>query len=274
MHDVVITNPIASQVLTYNGSYWVNANASSGGATELNDLTDVTITSASNTEILVYNSTSGQWEDETHTDNNSCTSTGTGEAVCESANNINSLIGDSGITITDTTGDLTLTPKYELLCIDTASSGDTNLQCSSLPNRNTYFVTIQARVQTGNAFFDIRFNGDTGSNYAFYYQNNYGGGTGAVVTSTNQASISLNSLDNGDVGIIECVIQNQNSATRKQGSCTSVYNADTADTSLPDRRDIHFKWDNTSNAIDTINWFRSANSGTILEGQMVVWGYD
>jgi len=37
-----------------------------------------------------------------------CTNTGTGEAVCESSNNINSLIAGTGITITDTTGDLTI----------------------------------------------------------------------------------------------------------------------------------------------------------------------
>lgn len=42
-------------------------------------------------------------------DTNFCTSTGTGEAVCESANNINSLIGGTSISIADTVGDLTIT---------------------------------------------------------------------------------------------------------------------------------------------------------------------
>ena len=38
-----------------------------------------------------------------------CANTGTGEAVCESSNNINSLIAGTGISIADTTGDLTIT---------------------------------------------------------------------------------------------------------------------------------------------------------------------
>lgn len=44
-----------------------------------------------------------------------CANTGTGEAVCESANNINSLIAGSGITITDTVGDLTIAQTSTLL---------------------------------------------------------------------------------------------------------------------------------------------------------------
>ena len=37
-----------------------------------------------------------------------CENTGTGEAICEANNNINSLIAGTGITITDTTGDLSI----------------------------------------------------------------------------------------------------------------------------------------------------------------------
>lgn len=64
----------------------------------------------SNGQVLTVDTTGNpnlKWV--TPIDTNECTSTGTGEAVCESANNINSLIAGTGITIADTTGDLTIT---------------------------------------------------------------------------------------------------------------------------------------------------------------------
>lgn len=51
--DVSITTPANNQVLTYEGGVWKNKNAS-GGASALNDLTDVTITSALNGQYLKY----------------------------------------------------------------------------------------------------------------------------------------------------------------------------------------------------------------------------
>jgi hypothetical protein len=39
----------------YNGSIWVNATPSSGGATTLDGLTDVTITTAASGQVLQYN---------------------------------------------------------------------------------------------------------------------------------------------------------------------------------------------------------------------------
>jgi hypothetical protein len=58
--DVVITTPSATQVLTYNGTNWVNS-AASGGASALDDLTDVVITAAASGDILKHNGTN--WVD-------------------------------------------------------------------------------------------------------------------------------------------------------------------------------------------------------------------
>ena len=60
LSDVTITSATSGQVLSYNGSVWVNS-ASSGGASALDDLTDVTITSAASGEVLRYNGSS--WVD-------------------------------------------------------------------------------------------------------------------------------------------------------------------------------------------------------------------
>ena len=62
--DTSISSPTNGQVLKYNStsSKWENANESGGGADELNDLSDVAISTPSNGQVLKYNSTSGKWE--------------------------------------------------------------------------------------------------------------------------------------------------------------------------------------------------------------------
>lgn len=62
--DVAVASATNNQVLKYNSATqtWVNANESGGGATDLDDLTDVEITSPTNGDVLVYNSTTSKWE--------------------------------------------------------------------------------------------------------------------------------------------------------------------------------------------------------------------
>ena len=55
LSDVSLSSTSSGQVLQYNGSEWVNANVSSGGAQSLNDLSDVTISSPTTGQLLVYN---------------------------------------------------------------------------------------------------------------------------------------------------------------------------------------------------------------------------
>jgi len=58
--DVTLTSPSNGQVLSYNGSAWVNAaGGSGGGATVLNDLTDTVVSNPDNTHVLRYDGT--QW---------------------------------------------------------------------------------------------------------------------------------------------------------------------------------------------------------------------
>lgn len=63
LSDVDITTPTNGQVLKYNSTSqkWENGTGG-GGASDLDDLTDVDITSVSNGQILKYNSTTSKWE--------------------------------------------------------------------------------------------------------------------------------------------------------------------------------------------------------------------
>lgn len=58
--DVTITSASTDQVLQYNGSGWVNATFTPG-ASALDDLTDVVITTVANGDVLTWDSTSSKW---------------------------------------------------------------------------------------------------------------------------------------------------------------------------------------------------------------------
>jgi len=60
--NVASTAPTTNQVLSWNGSTWTPADASSGGSSTLDGLTDVSVSSPSDGQVLKYNATSSQWE--------------------------------------------------------------------------------------------------------------------------------------------------------------------------------------------------------------------
>lgn len=62
--DVNITTPVNGQVLQYNGALWVNGTVAAGGASQLNDLTDVTLASPLDNQALIYDSSTSQWRNE------------------------------------------------------------------------------------------------------------------------------------------------------------------------------------------------------------------
>ena len=61
LNDVNLSNPTANQVLTYNGTHWVNSSISLGSQT-LAGLTDVTITSPAANQMLGYDATTQMWK--------------------------------------------------------------------------------------------------------------------------------------------------------------------------------------------------------------------
>jgi hypothetical protein len=122
--DVVIVTPINTQVLQYNGTYWVNANvtvtddtvcANVGGGIEvfkngecnfrtLVGSSDINIIQNTDTIVIDYNGTAGG-------DTTVCTNVGVGTGlICRGGNvDIKSLIQGSGITITNNADDITIT---------------------------------------------------------------------------------------------------------------------------------------------------------------------
>lgn len=124
-----------------------------------------------------------------------CENTGTGQAVCEANNNINSLIAGNGISITDTTGDLTI-----------ASTGYVEIERQSPTDGATTFTTdtftgfkylrLQLYVKgdataVASSGLELRFNGDTGTNYNERISTN----NGADATAVSQTSSRICVVD-------------------------------------------------------------------------------
>mgnify|MGYP000925200367 FL=1 len=62
LSDVVISSPVENQVIRYNGTNWVNSTAGAGGATQLDELSDVAINAfASHGDILMYDTGSASY---------------------------------------------------------------------------------------------------------------------------------------------------------------------------------------------------------------------
>lgn len=56
LEDVTLATPENGQILSYNGTKWINSEPT-GGAEELDDLTDVTLTLPTEGQVLTYNGT-------------------------------------------------------------------------------------------------------------------------------------------------------------------------------------------------------------------------
>jgi hypothetical protein len=232
---------------------------------------DISVTQQTNTITVDFNGT----------DNNSCTNTGTGEAICESANNINSLIATSPLGVSDTTGDLTLTCST---CITTGfnelgraspSDGATSISISPITANKYLHVIASIKGNSGGStpgelFF--RFNNDAGTNYVWReYQDNGAGVDGDASTGIP----SRPNFDDTEFIYIEADIINV-SAQTKLVMIQSTSNLDSsANTTNPMIYNAVGKWTNTSSQITRIDI--GIVGGTVSldsTAEMVVYGHN
>lgn len=205
-----------------------------------------------------------------------CTSTGSGEAICESSNNINSLIATSPLSVSDTTGDLTIDCST---CL-TTSSGFQELTRASPSDGGITFTTSTFTAKKylhlelfvkGDATsvtaknIEMRFNGDTGNNYAY----RLAGGTNAGSTS----STIIQSLADEDFVIFFTTNCVNVSASHKL--CRGVGTMGGATTNAPSGDTFWNKWSNTSSQITSITIFVSSG-GFAFDSttELVVYGKD
>lgn len=119
--DVVLTSPAVGEVLKYNGTSWVNdTDLNTGsGAVALNDITDVVVTTPTTGQVLKYNGTA--WVNDTD-------STGGGGVLPTRAD----LVGSSGSLANGASGPINITgyKAYSLLKVATSAAAWVRLYVS------------------------------------------------------------------------------------------------------------------------------------------------
>lgn len=195
-----------------------------------------------------------------------------GNGGSNTTSGVNTLTSANGaIAFNATNGNVLLTPKYQLLCQDIASSGDTSLDCNNFTAKKNLKVDVYYRVQTSSASFNERFNGDSGNNYSYRFSNN-----GAADTTSINQNICLltGNLNAGQSGYIAQNIDNHIASAEKVVYSEVFGQIGTGAGNLPFRFENACKWANTANQITSINFVRISGTGTMQEGSLSVWGYD
>ena len=153
LSDVVITTASNGQVLKYNGTNWINA-AESGGVTDLNALTDVVLTSPSNGQVLKYNGTN--WINDTAPGGGmtSFNVTGDDSSVTRSIGSGETLnfMGSGSITVNVTAGDQIMITNNER--VQTGSAGSL-----------AYYENTSSSVR-GSGVSSLNFDNTTGTLFA------------------------------------------------------------------------------------------------------------
>jgi len=281
---ITLTNSLPEQGCTSAGGTSIWKTASTCDAKGLTAGVGLTLTSNTNDNNYKTNFANGTGVTitgtTTQTFTSNCNNTGTGEAVCESANNINSLIATSPITVTDTTGDLTIacptcaTDTSNWVQLDNSSPSDGATTWTSGTFTAKKYLTLQiyikndaTTVTAGN--IGMRFNGDSGSNYGGF---RYVGGSRTATTA--QTSVIFCSLDEnfgyymtGDI-------------FSPSGSVAKAVHADVTplnggNTAGDQECSVYGNWQNTSNQITTITLVRLAGTWAFdSTSTMVVYGHD
>lgn len=201
-----------------------------------------------------------------YTFSSQCANTGTGEAVCESSNNINSLIAGNSISITDTIGDLTITNTGAIkLCEVTAVGGETSLACNLSTAPQTIAIGIYHNSSVTNTVWEIRFNADSGNNYAIRSSTN--GGADGTLANTDSISAVTITENQGYYYTWNC----NNPSSDKEKYCygfrtTSANGAGNA----PARVEFASKWANLTSNITSVDLVRTASTGTLTAGSYIV----
>lgn len=185
-----------------------------------------------------------------------------------------SAIGNSGIVVTSNTNDLTLTPKYELLCSVTLGASNNTVTCAPFTARKNLQIMIEARSTGGTGVEPaMRFNSDSGTNYASRHENN--GAADTTNTNVSTCRFGFGLLASGEAGMANGAIYNNQAGERKLGVGESVTGISTADTTAPFKLAWACKWDNTSAQITKIQMLSASGTGNFNTGSMLtVWGYD
>lgn len=131
-------------------------------------------------------------------------------------------------------------------------------------------IMVLISGQTGNATVGVRFNSDTGNNYAFRASND--GGTEG--TTTSGSSIALTQGPIWPHNILS-VIELQNLSSRNKIIMARTTQGATNASTVPTRRFVDGVWANAANQITTVTIFDSSSTSQFNAGsELIILGHD
>lgn len=180
--------------------------------------------------------------------------------------------GDTNsLTFSASTGAITATPNWKKLCDVTASGGETSLTCtlSSSEQNLMVFGVISFDTDT-TTVMRMRFNGDSGNNYAVRTGTN--GGADTTTINDNGMVLIPSSSTAGNMFYVQQRCIDMASAIEKNCSGNRVTSANGAG-NVPSRTENSMKWANTASRITSVAFVRSAGTGVFQSGnEIMVWG--
>lgn len=163
---------------------------------------------------------------------------------------------------------------WEELGRQTLSSGASSLSVASLPQRK-YLKIVATIIPTGGSYDPkVRFNNDSGANYAMaILYNNAGAGAYSNQTSTTFIQVS-STVYTGGIAIIEASILNMSGFNKMLAGLMSQDGTSAANTQSPILEYANGKWTNGA-IVDRIDIVKSAGTGTLAAGsELIVLGHD
>lgn len=175
---------------------------------------------------------------------------------------VTSNITDGSVTFAKTTG-----IWWEELGRTTLGSAGDTITVSSLSQRTYLKVLFSGYATGGTLDTNVRFNNDSGSNYAYYQAASLG--TGGAQTSQSGVGFESGATDSGSSSYGQFEIFNI-PAREKMFSAFSASGDATGGGTVPSAIQTIGKWANTANPITRIDWINSSGTGDFAIGSEVI----
>lgn len=149
------------------------------------------------------------------------------------------------------------------------TAGDT-ITVSSIPARK-YLKIILLLIPTGGTIGGTyRFNGDSGSNYAFVYSQDGAGDTGSFSQTflpfDTSAAAAVTYV--GELSVINVTAQ------EKQVSGFTYHSGAASAAAVGNRRDWHNKWANTAAQISSVVFSNTGTGDFAIGSEVIILGHD
>lgn len=182
---------------------------------------------------------------------------------------------NEAITVNATSGNILISPKYELLCQEVQNS-TTSLRCDNFDARQFVYYTFEIDIGGSGgstAILGIQFNGDTNTNYS--WRRSINGGADTTASSNSECRFLGTTTVSPTVKmIINGFIDNSDGNEAKMIYGSGTYDLDTTATTAPNRVEFACKYD-ASAQITTMNVMRASGTSTIgTNSELAIWGYD